>query len=637
MRTWASSSESNITHLVDLESYASTGYRVINPSTNYQLPITSYQLPNSTLNLHQFVSVLFLAKSAVQLLNLPNLTTLLLILGLVACQPEAPQIVRPPALPQDDHIQAYMNHEPAASYTEPYRSQTRDGDNFEQIIVDTIKSARSTVDIAVQELRLPGIAQALVDRHKAGVKVRVVLENTYSRPYSQFTLEEMAKLPERDRDRVEESRRLIDLNGDGQLSQEESNQRDALVLLDQAGVPRIDDTADGSAGSNLMHHKFLVIDGQTLIVTSANFTISDVHGDLKSPHSRGNANNLLKIASPELAALFTQEFNYLWGDGVSGQPNSVFGVKKPFRPAQSVKVGATTVEVQFSPTARSHPWEQSGNGLIGRTLSHATRSIQMALFVFSDQQLVNLLEGVSQKGTKIKALIEPGFAYRPYSEALDMLGVSLTDDCKLEANNRPWQQAIATVGIPRMPPGDLLHHKFGIVDQQTIVTGSHNWTDAANIGNDETILVIHNPTVTAHYQREFDRLYTNAILGVPPAIQKKVTAQAQQCSVASTVQPVQREGARRVSPQATASTQNNKNSTVTIKPVNRVNQQPSQRVNLNTATQAELEELPGVGPGLAKRIIMARQVKRFSSLADLDQVSGVGPKLLKKLEDKVEW
>ncbi|MCY7276993.1 MAG: ComEA family DNA-binding protein, partial [Phormidesmis sp. CAN_BIN44] len=58
---------------------------------------------------------------------------------------------------------------------------------------------------------------------------------------------------------------------------------------------------------------------------------------------------------------------------------------------------------------------------------------------------------------------------------------------------------------------------------------------------------------------------------------------------------------------------------------------------LNTATQAELEALPGVGPGLAKRIIAAREQKPFASLADLDRVSGVGPKLLEKLRDRVTW
>jgi len=548
-------------------------------------------------------------------------------------------------LPQDKQIQVYMNQNPAASYTEPYRGYTRNGDNLEQVIIDTITSAQSTVAIAVQELRLPGIAQALADRHRAGVQVRVILDNTYSRPYSQFTTDEVAKLPERERDRYQEARRLIDLNNDDQLSPDEINQRDALVILDNAQVPRIDDTADGSAGSNLMHHKFIVVDGQTVIISSANLTTSDVHGDFKSQHSRGNANNLLRITSPELANLFIQEFNVMWGDGPGATSNSLFGVKKPFHAARQVMVGSTPVEIQFSPTSQSIDWQQSSNGLIGRTLDRAKQSIQMALFVFSDQPLVNLLEEVHQRGTTIQTLIDPGFAYRSYSEALDMMGIALAENCKFETNNRPWKAAIATVGVPRMPPGDLLHHKFGLVDHQIVITGSHNWTAAANTGNDETVLVIHNPIVATHYQREFERLYTGAILGIPPAIQKKANKLIQECqtALATANQPIQAKSSKLTPSRPTrnfsrqVSDVNSREAVAPSKQTNKPERIVPRRVNLNTATQAELEQLPGVGPALAKRIIAARQAKQFSSLADLDKVSGVGPKLLKKLEDHVEW
>ncbi len=582
-----------------------------------------------------------------------SITSVLLAIGFTGCQAEQPQVVRPSPLPQDPHIQVYMNHQVDSSYTEPYRQTTRSGENFEQIIIDAIATAHSTVDVAVQEFRLPGIAQALADRKQAGVRVRVVLENTYSRPYSQFAEAEVAKLEPRERDRYQEARRLMDINGDNHLSQEEINQRDGLVILDNAQIPRIDDTADGSAGSNLMHHKFLVVDGRTIITTSANLTTSDVHGDFKSRHSRGNANNLLKIDSPELAALFTQEFNLMWGNGPGGNPDSLFGVKKPFRPAQSVMVGNTQVEVQFSPTSRSIEWDRSSNGLIGKTLQTARKSIALALFVFSDQQLVNLLHSSHQNQTQIRALIDPGFAYRPYSEALDMMGVTLMDDCKLEANNRPWNPAIATVGVPRMTPGDLLHHKFGVIDQQTVITGSHNWTDAANMGNDETLLVIHSPVVAAHYQREFERLYTDAILGIPPAIQKKAAAQAQQCPTVQS-QPSPKKVAKRSqttqvakpqtkpalqkhTPRSSPGSSGKKAASTAGSNGSNGSNSPHQRINLNTATQGELEALPGVGPGLAKRIMEARQRKRFTAIADLDQVSGVGPKLLKKLEDKVTW
>ncbi len=57
------------------------------------------------------------------------------------------------------------------------------------------------------------------------------------------------------------------------------------------------------------------------------------------------------------------------------------------------------------------------------------------------------------------------------------------------------------------------------------------------------------------------------------------------------------------------------------------------RIDINRATQEELQGLPGVGPVLAQRIIAWREAQgSFSTLADLDAVTGVGPSLLRQLE-----
>ena len=59
-------------------------------------------------------------------------------------------------------------------------------------------------------------------------------------------------------------------------------------------------------------------------------------------------------------------------------------------------------------------------------------------------------------------------------------------------------------------------------------------------------------------------------------------------------------------------------------------------VNLNTATQAELEGLNGIGPAKAKAIIDYRQKNGgFKSVDDLGKVTGVGPSILKKVRNDV--
>lgn len=60
------------------------------------------------------------------------------------------------------------------------------------------------------------------------------------------------------------------------------------------------------------------------------------------------------------------------------------------------------------------------------------------------------------------------------------------------------------------------------------------------------------------------------------------------------------------------------------------------KVNLNTATAAELELLPGIGPSLAQRIIDHRQKSgKFRTVAELDKVKGIGPKTIEKLKPLV--
>jgi competence protein ComEA len=59
-------------------------------------------------------------------------------------------------------------------------------------------------------------------------------------------------------------------------------------------------------------------------------------------------------------------------------------------------------------------------------------------------------------------------------------------------------------------------------------------------------------------------------------------------------------------------------------------------INVNTATQEELEALPGIGPALAARIVEHRnQHGPFASVEALVDVSGIGPAKLDVIRDLV--
>lgn len=62
------------------------------------------------------------------------------------------------------------------------------------------------------------------------------------------------------------------------------------------------------------------------------------------------------------------------------------------------------------------------------------------------------------------------------------------------------------------------------------------------------------------------------------------------------------------------------------------------RIDVNQATEAELELLPGVGPVLARAIVEYRSERcPFRAVEDLDQVAGVGPATLERLRERVRF
>lgn len=57
-------------------------------------------------------------------------------------------------------------------------------------------------------------------------------------------------------------------------------------------------------------------------------------------------------------------------------------------------------------------------------------------------------------------------------------------------------------------------------------------------------------------------------------------------------------------------------------------------VNINTASQSELEGLKGIGPAKAKAIVEYRsQHGLFGSIDDLEKVSGIGPSIIKQIRN----
>lgn len=59
---------------------------------------------------------------------------------------------------------------------------------------------------------------------------------------------------------------------------------------------------------------------------------------------------------------------------------------------------------------------------------------------------------------------------------------------------------------------------------------------------------------------------------------------------------------------------------------------PAHPVNLNTASSAELQQVPGIGPATAEKILQTRKsYGKFKNVNDLEAIRGIGPKRLDKM------
>lgn len=61
------------------------------------------------------------------------------------------------------------------------------------------------------------------------------------------------------------------------------------------------------------------------------------------------------------------------------------------------------------------------------------------------------------------------------------------------------------------------------------------------------------------------------------------------------------------------------------------------KININKATQTQLETLPGIGPSTSSKILSYRkEVGKFKSIDEIKEVSGIGEAKFNKIKDLIE-
>ena len=237
----------------------------------------------------------------------------------------------------------------------------------------------------------------------------------------------------------------------------------SFLQLKKVGIPVVGGNTDG-----IMHNKFIVVDNQQVWMGTWNFTDNDTY----------RYNNVgLWIKSPELAKNYTAEFEKLFVD-------KNFGNRKQTRSIQhDLTIGGRHVQNYFSPA-------DNVIQAINDQLKQAKTSIHFMAFSFTEDSIGQVILDRAKAGVEVRGVFENTGSDTAYSEFGRMQKAKL--DVLQDGN--PY----------------LMHHKIFIIDGQTVIVGSFNFSDNAQNQNDENLIMVDSPDMAKTFEAEFLRVYATA-------------------------------------------------------------------------------------------------------------------------------
>ncbi len=239
-----------------------------------------------------------------------------------------------------------------------------------------------------------------------------------------------------------------------------------------------------------MHNKFAVFDYRD----TSSFTDDWVWSgswNATDPGNNNDAQNAIVIQDKALAGAYTLEFDEMWGSDTD-TPNSSkskFGVDKTNNTPHHFNISGVPIELYFDPS------DQTTTN-IGNELNTAESSINIAMLTFTQDNLAQILIAEKSAGKKVRVILDNNTDSGNEFSNLESNGV----DIHLKGN--------AVTGY--------FHHKYALIDAEinsvksTVITGSHNWSNAAETSNNENTLIIHDKRIANFYLQEFKARYLEA-------------------------------------------------------------------------------------------------------------------------------
>lgn len=131
--------------------------------------------------------------------------------------------------------------------------------------------------------------------------------------------------------------------------------------------------------------------------------------------------------------------------------------------------------------------------VVENLIRSATFSVHAAVYRFNSQRIARALGGAHRKGTKVRLVIDKS-----------RYGGSQAAQKLLAKAAYPFRLALGRGGKT-----SKMHHKFVVVDECVVLTGSYNWTYASEEKNYESLLILTEPVLIEAHLREFHELWAD--------------------------------------------------------------------------------------------------------------------------------
>lgn len=287
-------------------------------------------------------------------------------------------------------------------------------------LVEQINSAQNSIDFAIYGYsKIPALENALLNAQKRGVKVRFVYD---------------------------------------------SDENKANIYPDTIYLTKILTNNNTDYLPPIMHDKFFIFDGKTVLTGSANISNTDMSGF--------NSNAIIIINSEKIANFYSREFEQMY--------EGYFHKAKLKIKNKTETIDDTDFQVYFSP-------KDKGVSAIIPLIDNAKKYVYIPAFLITQKQLAQSLINASDRGVSVKIILDATNTH--------------TSSSKMKLFRQHGIQ-VKTENF-----AGKLHSKSIIIDDLYTVIGSMNFSRSGEGANDENLLIIKNPEIAQFYKTFFQYLW----------------------------------------------------------------------------------------------------------------------------------